>query len=141
MKQLQNAKKIFLDTSPLIYWLEKNERYLDLLFPVFSSIHEGQKQAVSSHITLIEILAKPMLERRKDLVSKYKNLFLEETYLTVANLDGNSCEAAAYFKAKYRFKTPDAIQLGLAVSEKAEIFLTNDSQLKKAHEIPVVCLE
>lgn len=125
----------------MIYWVEDNKRYIDSLLPLFSSIHQGQKLAVSSYITLVEILTKPLAQKRKDLVVKYKELFLKESFLILAELDADSSEASAFFKAKYRLKTPDAIQLGLALAHQVDVFLTNDRRLKQVKEIPVVCLD
>jgi predicted nucleic acid-binding protein len=47
---------------------------------------------------------------------------------------------AAQIRAKYNFKTPDAIFIATAIEEGAEVFITNDIRLKKMDEINCIVL-
>ena len=42
---------------------------------------------------------------------------------------------------KYNLKTPDAIQISIGVLNGAQIFLTNDINLKQVKEIKVILLD
>ncbi|MCP4258155.1 MAG: type II toxin-antitoxin system VapC family toxin, partial [Planctomycetes bacterium] len=44
---------------------------------------------------------------------------------------------AAKLRAKYSIKTPDAIQIATGVIMKADVFLTNDINLKNVNDIEV----
>ena len=43
-------------------------------------------------------------------------------------------------RTKYGVKTPDAIHLATAIEHKADVFVTNDRQLKKVKEIVMLYL-
>ena len=50
------GSKICIDTAPFIYFIEKNPKYLGLLRPVFAEINAGKIDALTSTITLLEVL-------------------------------------------------------------------------------------
>jgi predicted nucleic acid-binding protein len=49
-------------------------------------------------------------------------------------------EGAARIRARYGFRTPDAIQLASAQVAGARVFVTNDVRLRSFAELPVVVL-
>lgn len=55
--------------------------------------------------------------------------------LTVRYVDNDVCSTAAELRAKYGFKTPDAIFVATAIEEGSEVFITNDIRLKNVDEI------
>jgi hypothetical protein len=64
---LKNAKAIAQDTAPFIYFIEENPTYINIVEPLFQEISRGNLRAFTSHITLIEVLIKPMEEHNDDL--------------------------------------------------------------------------
>ena len=64
---LKRAESIFIDTSPFIYYIEEHEKYIEAVDPLFSYISQGRIIAYTSFITLIELLAKPIEEKNKNL--------------------------------------------------------------------------
>ena len=48
---------------------------------------------------------------------------------------------SAKLRASYSLKTPDAIQLSVAIINDATHFITNDVNLKKVKEIKVIVLD
>ena len=67
---LKNAKVIALDTAPFIYFIEENPTYINIVEPLFQEISRGNLRAVTSYITLIEVLIKPLEEKNDDLIKK-----------------------------------------------------------------------
>ena len=59
--RLRNVRRIFLDTGPVIYFVEKNPVYVAKVKPVFTRIDAGGLTAVTSPITLSECLVHPFL--------------------------------------------------------------------------------
>jgi predicted nucleic acid-binding protein len=45
-----------------------------------------------------------------------------------------------YIGAKYNVRVPDAIQIAAALETDAAAFLTNDNELKRVDEIPILTL-
>lgn len=51
--------KLCLDTTPIIYFIERNETYINLIRPIFAGIDAGKNEAITSTITLLEVLVHP----------------------------------------------------------------------------------
>jgi hypothetical protein len=56
---LRRHRRIALDTSVFIYQLEGNPRYLPFTDPVFSWLEQPESKAVTSTITMTELLVRP----------------------------------------------------------------------------------
>lgn len=134
-------KRIGLDTSPFIYHFEANEVYTSFTIPLFRLIEEGTVKAVTTTVTLMEILVRPIAEGRMDVVEDYKYVLQNFPNLTLLDVDMEVAEKAAEIRAKYRVRPPDAIQLGAAILFDAEAFITNDRELSKVREIEVVIMD
>jgi predicted nucleic acid-binding protein len=134
-------KVVFFDTAPLIYFMEKNIRYIDVIKPVITLIDSGQAKGLTSTITLLEVLVLPLREGNKKLADKYKTILLSSNGLETCEITNAISEKAAGLRAKYGIKTPDSIQLATAIVRKADYFLTNDLELKRVKEIKVAVLE
>ena len=141
LSKLLRGKVVFFDTAPLIYFIEKNSRYLDVVKPVIELVVSQQAKGMTSTITLLEVLVLPLREGNKKLAEKYKTILLSSNDLETCEISNVISERAAIIRAKYGFKTPDSIQLVTAIVRKADYFLTNDTALKQVNEIKVIVLE
>ena len=130
-----------LDTTPLIYFIEKNVTYHPLLRPFFVELASGQFTAVTSTITLVETLVHPIRNNQNDLARRYREILLNTAYLTTYNVSPDIAQKAAEIRANYQIRTPDAIQLAASVQANATFFLTNDHNLKKFPEIKVIVVD
>jgi len=57
--QLQ-GQVVGLDTAPLIYFIEQNELYLELVRTFFGAMSRGEFQVITSTLTLTEVLVHPL---------------------------------------------------------------------------------
>ncbi|MHB8126098.1 MAG: type II toxin-antitoxin system VapC family toxin [Desulfitobacteriaceae bacterium] len=55
-------------------------------------------------------------------------------------MDQNVALQAAKLRARYGFKTPDALFLATAMEEKAEAFITNDVRLQGVENIEIMLI-
>jgi len=55
----QEVRRLFLDTAPLIYYVEKHPAYAKYLRPVFDRIDKGLLNAFTSPITLASLRLPP----------------------------------------------------------------------------------
>jgi predicted nucleic acid-binding protein len=94
-----------------------------------------------SSLFLLASLVLPLREGNKKLADRYKTILLTSSDLETCEISNAISERAAVIRAKYRFKTPDSIQLATAIIRKADYFLTNDAALKQLKEIKVIVLE
>jgi predicted nucleic acid-binding protein len=135
------GKTVFIDTAPLIYFIEKHPAYLNVLKPVFTSINAGRIKGLTSTITLLEVLVHPLRMGNEKLARLYREILLDSQGMISYEITHAITEKAAHLRAKYSFKTPDAIQLAACSVHQADFFLTNDSDLKKAEGITVLVLD
>jgi len=117
IQKLKN-KTVFLDTAPLIYYIEENQQYS----PILNKVH-------------------PMRENKHQLVEEYQNILCNSSTINIFELNIEIAKRAAGFRAKYGLKTPDSIQVATAVYTSAEYFLTNDIRLKAIKEIETLVLD
>jgi len=134
------GKTIGLDTMIFIYHFEENQVYSPLTFSIFESLEKGNFNALTSILTLLEILVKPKRENNSILTERYKILFETFPNLQVKELNENIADIASGLRANYNINTPDAIQIATSLDAHADIFITNDASLKKATGIKVLLL-
>ncbi|HCS19291.1 MAG TPA: hypothetical protein DIW47_01805 [Bacteroidetes bacterium] len=134
-------KTVFLDTAPLIYFIEGHSIYQDPLFELFKANDEGKLRFATSTLTLLEVLVQPMRLNRSDLVDKYEQILTSSPHLDIYDIDFRIARRAAQLRAKYNLKTPDALQIATCVERKSDVFLTNDVDLKKVTEVAVLTLK
>lgn len=138
---LRDARRIYFDTAPLIYFFERNARFLPLVRPVIEAVSLGEKRGVCSYVTLLEILIKPFRRSRPDLANRYRETLLDQPHFEMLALERSVADEAARIRASHDFRVPDAIHLATALLGRADVFLTNDRRLRAFREVPVVVLE
>lgn len=138
---LRHHQRVALDTSVFIYQLEANPRYVGLTDQVFRWVEQPGHAAVTSTITMTELLVQPYRagdEQRANefygLLATYPNLEWIETDLEVADI-------AARLRAKHRLRTPDAIQAASAVKAQATGLVTNDPVFARVEAFEVLVLD
>ncbi|MCX8069423.1 MAG: PIN domain-containing protein, partial [Thermodesulfovibrionales bacterium] len=70
------GKTICIDTSVLIYFIERHLKYYDLLKSLFTEISVGNVTAITSTITLLEVLVFPLRNQNTSLANKYRDILL-----------------------------------------------------------------
>jgi len=141
LTEIIKNRNIFLDTAPLIYYIEDNVSYSKVLDKLFELNLIMEIQLTTSTITLLEVLVLPMKTNNFDLVERYKSLLCQSDTFKIWDIDVEIAVKAAGLRAKYRLKTPDAIQIATAICRFSDYFLTNDKQLKIVSEINVLILD
>jgi predicted nucleic acid-binding protein len=138
---LRRHQRIALDTSVFIYQLEANPRYADLTDHVFSWLERPSHTAVTSTITMTELLVQPYRisdEQQVDefyaLLSTYPSLDWIAPSLLIA-------DTAAKIRAAHRLRTPDALQAATAVQSEATGLVTNDLVFERVKEFETLVLD
>jgi predicted nucleic acid-binding protein len=138
--QLQ-GKVVGLDTAPLIYFIEQNPNYLEMMRLFFRSFARGDFRMVTSTVTLVEVLVHPLRQRNTILAQEYREILLNQESLTVVELTPDIAEKAAQLRATYNLRSPDAIQMATALREGASFLLTNDVRLPSLPGLTILVLE
>jgi predicted nucleic acid-binding protein len=139
--KLRIAQIVGLDSAIFIYQFEDHPRYKALCAEVFDLMEAGIIQAVTSTVTLIEVLVQPLSKGNQELYSRYEQYLRFGPSLTLRSLDPALALQAAQLRACYQIRTPDAVQLAAAIDFGAHLFLTNDERVRKVAEIEIVVLE
>lgn len=135
------GQALFIDTSPLIYFFEENEKYIGRLAKLFDDVYMKDVQIVTSMITYIELISYPVKLGNVQLAAKYRDYLTNSELISIYPLNLIASETAVKYRVSYGFKTPDAIQLGIAECCGADFVLTNDSSWKKVTELKVLTME
>lgn len=117
-----HGKLICLDTSPLIYYIERHPKYINILRPLFSEISSKNLIGFTSTISLLEVMVLPLRKGDIALAEKYREIMLYSENFTVYEVSNDISELAARIRARYEIRTPDALQIATGVFKKADIF-------------------
>jgi predicted nucleic acid-binding protein len=138
---IREIKTIFLDTAPVIYFIEAHDRFGPLVRQVTDLMNQGQIQAFTSVLTLSEVLSKPVETGNAELVDRFKTYLKNGPNLTLLPITETIGEAAGVLRGKYpNLKTVDAVQIAAALDVEADAFLTNDKKLSVIGEIKILVL-
>jgi len=135
------GKVVGLDTTPLIYFIEENPAYLEMVIPFFEGVHSGEFTVITSTVTLLEVLIHPFRRGDTDLAQQYRDILLGAEGLATISLSHEIAEEAARLRAVHNMRVPDAIQLATAIHEGAEFFLTNDARLPSVRDLGLLVLD
>ena len=138
---MDDFKKIFFDTSPLIYFLDANSIFKSKMDKIFYEILNNEIQFVTSAVTVEEFLVFPYRNEDDSAIESFWT-FINEGNVNVLKIDNEVAVEAAKIRAEYRhIKTMDALQLAAAICNGCDLFLTNDRQLKQFDKISCVTVE
>lgn len=132
--------KIYLDTAPIIYFLENNSLYAEKVQSVIQENAAFGCEFATSVVTNIEYLPKPMIEGKDDLVYAFNTL---KKILNIESIELTEkiSMIAVNLRTKYKnIKPLDSIHLASAISAGCDVFFTNDKQLKQVSELNILYL-
>lgn len=133
--------QVFLDTTPIIYFLDEDVNFGDKVRSVFDEILEDGKRMVTSTITCAEYLVYPYKTNNIDKADAFFD-FLTDCDIPMCSIDQKIAKKAAKIRAEYKgFKAMDSLQLATACLTGCDLFLTNDKQLRQFSEIKCVTVD
>lgn len=131
---------VYVDTSPVIYSVEENTTYSQLLEPLWNDLAAGQIIVISSELILLETLVVPLRNNDSDLIAAYESI-LTQSDLDLFPITAQILRDAAHLRATTKLKTPDAIHAATALSTQCSLFITNDFAFQRIANLPVVVLD
>ncbi len=139
-KLLQTVTRLFLDTAPVIYYAEKDVRYLSVVDTIFDYLDSGRMQAVTSPVTLAECLVVPYRLSQTTPQQVFSDIIINGTNVIFACIDDNTATVAAELRARYNISLTAALQVAVALQNDCEAFLTNDMTLNRITELNILVL-
>ena len=138
---LRRHRRIALDTSIFIYELEATPRYAALTTPIFSWIEGSRHSAVTSTITMAELLVQPYRDGNQDRVNQFYGLLTTYPHLEWIAPDLEIADLAARFRALYGMRIPDALHAATAAGRQATAFVTNDAIFRRVDAFETLVLK
>lgn len=135
------GKIVGLDTAPIIYYIESNPLYIDMMRFFFQAVQRDECAVVTSTLTLLETLVMPLRNGNINLANQYRDILFKTKGHTTFWLSPPIAEEAARLRALYNIRTPDSIQLATAIFGGATFFLTNDTRLPSLPNLKTLVLE
>jgi predicted nucleic acid-binding protein len=130
-----------LDTAVFVYFIEEHPDYLPLVEPVLAGIDQGRWQGVTSALTLLETLVVPYRAGNVRLADQYESYLTRGRGLHLVDLARPLLRAAALLRARFRVRTPDALQLAAALAMGCSAFVTNDRRLPEIPGLRILALD
>lgn len=123
------GKSLYLDANLFIYALEGVEPFAAPLKAPFIEMEAGSIHAVTSELTLAEVLARPFKLGAMDHVDEYKRIFAGGIAVTQVPVSRSLLVEAARLRGSNGLKLADAIHLATAISTKCSVIVSNDAGL------------
>jgi predicted nucleic acid-binding protein len=137
---LLGVSALGFDTSPFIYFIERDVARVGLLREIFRRVDAGILEGFTSAVTLTEVLTRPKLVGNRAIERQYRDLLLHSRHFTLVPIDAAIADSAAEQRARHRLRTPDAIQIAAALDVGCQAFLTNDRALRHVSRPRVLVL-
>jgi len=138
---LRRRRQIALDTSIFIYQMEANERYVALTDSVFSWVERAGHVAVTSTITMTELLVPSYRDSDEHGVDTFYGSLSTYPNLQWIAPDLEAADLAAKLRARYRLRAPDALQAATALRAHATGLITNDPVFARIAELETLVLD
>ena len=135
-ESLEGVDRLFLDTAPVIYFVEQNPEFIARVEPIFARLDLDIIGVVSA-VTISECLVFPIKRGLTSLEQAFEDIFnSDRVNFIVTNRE--IAKLTAIIRAKYNFQLPDSLQIATAIVSECDAFLTNDIALKKVTEIRAI---
>lgn len=139
---LDGINTLFIDTAPVIYYIEAHPRFGPLAKEAFDRLQSRRLKAFSSVITIAEVLPKPVQAGDEELASKFGQFLVHGRNISLIDISVGIADRAGRLRGRYpSLRTVDAIQISAALEAGTDAFLTNDKKLKQIKDIRVFILE
>jgi predicted nucleic acid-binding protein len=138
---LATHRKIGIDTSVFIYQVEENLKYAGITQRIFDWLEGPRARAVTSTITMLELLVHPYRTDDSESVDSFYALLSTYPHLEWFPLTLSVADRAAGIRARHNLKTPDAVQAATALAGMATGFITNDPAFHRVDELEVLVLD
>jgi len=138
---LRRHRRIALDTNIFIYHLEANARYTAFTDQIFAWLERPGHTAVTSIITMTELLVQPYRDSNEQLADQVYALLSTLPNLEWIAPDLEIADLAARFRALHRVRTPDALQAAAAAHANATGFISNDPIFERVKAFETLVLD
>lgn len=134
-----NPTQVYIDANAVIYAVERIEPYHTLLAPLWQLAQVGTVTLVTSELTWLETLTKPLRDQNSRLEALFR-AFLTAAEVTLVPATLSLWEQAARLRG-LGLKTPDALHAATALAVNCRLFVTNDPIFQRVTSLPVSMID
>lgn len=135
------GRTVYLDANVVIYAVEDMPPHATKLKELFNRFDRGELHAVTSELTLAEVLVRPIRDQRPQARAAYERLLRQSAALTIAPVTRDVLTLAAELRAALPpLKLPDAIHVATSLLRGCTTVLTNDVRFETVPGLPVLLL-
>jgi len=131
---------IYIDACAVIYSVERVEPYSTLLAPLWKSARRQTAEILTSELSLLEVLVRPLHTGNTALEALFRDLLLASQEVSLIPVSRAVIERAAAVRATTGLRTPDAIHVASARQSRCRSFVTNDPVFSRVAGLPTVIL-
>ena len=97
----QGVQRLYVETAPLIYYVEENPSYVALMDSILKIAANGPIELVSSVMTITEVLIHPLKLKNPQLAQEYRNILTNTDDFRLLNITSTIAETAAQLRVQY----------------------------------------
>ena len=135
IEAIPSGSLLTLDSAPIIYFLENHPGLAGRYAPLFDAAAQGSVSIAVSAITVAEVIAGPLAAGKEALAEQYRAALGR---WLVAPVTEELAALAARFRARFRLRLPDAIQLATAVHTGSYALMTHDRDFSRVRDVRVL---
>ncbi len=98
--ELISVQRLYVDSAPLIYYVEEHPAYLETMREIVSIIDKTSLVAYSSVLTLTEVLVLPLKLRNQRLVQAYRDILIASDDFELVGVTTEIADQAAEIRAR-----------------------------------------
>lgn len=133
--------RLYLDANVIIYAAEGGPLLSNKLHSLLLRVDRDELQAITSELTLAEVLVKPFRDGDDQLAANYQRRLVDGPTLGVRPVSREVLVGAARLRATVNaLKLADAIHAATSQLHQCTTFLTNDQRFEGVPNLPVLLL-
>ena len=134
------GSRLYLDANVFIYAREFHRVFSPPARAIIEAVEQGKLRAVTSELTLTEVLVLPIQNRDRAAQRDYQNLLQNSAHLIIHPVSREVLLEAARLRATARLSLPDSIHAAAAKLSGCKGFVTNDEYFNQLPNLRVVLL-
>ncbi len=131
---------VYLDANCFIYSIERIDPYRVPLDTLWQAVSGGQITVVTSELTLLEVLVKPLKVGDIATAAIFRAVLQDTPDVRMLPITLSVLEEAAKLRATQNLKTPDALHAATALLNDCAGFVTNDTAFRRVSDLSVTVL-
>jgi predicted nucleic acid-binding protein len=118
--------RVYLDTNTIIYAMEGVSEFENLQSGLLDALDRGKVTAVTSELTMLEVVTGPRRTGNRQLESAYRGFLLPSPVMAIMPVSRAVIEQAIDLRGQHRLSSPDSVHIATGLLHRCDAFLTRD---------------